>query len=78
MGNLTLVVAALSYAGQLNFTAAADRDSCSDVDVFVLGVRSALDDLERSVLGSTTDGRVGAGKSRPQSAGEAAIGGGPR
>jgi hypothetical protein len=49
MGNLTLVVAALSYAGQLNLTAAADRDSCPDVDVFAEGVRSALDDLARSI-----------------------------
>ncbi len=49
MGNLTLVVAALSYAGQLNLTAAADRDSCPDVEVFVHGVHSAVDDLARSV-----------------------------
>src|SRR6266566_4911199 len=33
MGNLTLVVAVLSYAGQLNFAAAADQDSCPDLDV---------------------------------------------
>ena len=39
MGNLTLVVAALSYAGQLNLAAAADRDNCPDVDVFAQGVR---------------------------------------
>ncbi len=34
MGNLTLVVAALSYAGQLNITAVADRVGCPDVEVF--------------------------------------------
>jgi WS/DGAT/MGAT family acyltransferase len=45
MGNLTLVVAALSYAGQLNLTAAADRDSCPDVEVFTQGVSDALDAL---------------------------------
>jgi len=50
MGNLTLVVAALSYAGQLNLTAVADRDGCPDVEVFAQGVRRALDDLARSVL----------------------------
>jgi hypothetical protein len=50
MGNLTLVVAVLSYAGQLNFTAAADRDHCPDVEVFAAGVRSALDELARSAL----------------------------
>ncbi|HEX8862576.1 MAG TPA: wax ester/triacylglycerol synthase family O-acyltransferase [Actinomycetes bacterium] len=50
MGNLTLVVAVLSYAGQLNLTAVADRDGCPDVEVFAEGARSALDDLARSVL----------------------------
>jgi diacylglycerol O-acyltransferase / wax synthase len=50
MGNLTLVVAVLSYAGQLNFTAVADRDGCPDVEVFAQGVSSALDDLARSAL----------------------------
>ena len=50
MGNLTLVVAALSYAGQLNLTAAADRDSCPDVEVFTQGVHDALDELGRNVL----------------------------
>lgn len=49
MGNLTLVVAALSYDGQLNLTASADRDGCPDVEVFARGVRGALDDLARSV-----------------------------
>jgi diacylglycerol O-acyltransferase len=50
MGNLTLVVPVLSYAGQLNLTAVADQDTCPDVEVFAQGVRSALDDLARSVL----------------------------
>ena len=45
MGNLTLVVGVLSYAGQLNLTAVADRDGCPDVELFAQGVRSALDDL---------------------------------
>ena len=40
MGNLTLVVGALSYAGQFNITAVADRDGCPDVEVFAQGVRS--------------------------------------
>jgi diacylglycerol O-acyltransferase / wax synthase len=48
MGNLALVVAVLSYAGQLNLTAVADRDGCPDVEVFAQGVRSALDDLARA------------------------------
>lgn len=45
MGNLTLVVAALSYDGQLNITAAADRSACPDVEVFAQGVRATLDVL---------------------------------
>lgn len=49
MGNLTLVVAALSYAGQLNVTAAADRDSCSDLEIFTQGVHDTLDALARSL-----------------------------
>ena len=49
MGNLTLAVAVLSYAGQLNLTAIADRDTCPDLEVFVQGMQAALDDLERSV-----------------------------
>jgi WS/DGAT/MGAT family acyltransferase len=49
MGNLTLVVAALSYAGQLNLTAVADRDSCPDLELFAHGVRNAIDDLARTV-----------------------------
>jgi hypothetical protein len=48
MGNLTLVVAVLSYAGQLNITAVADRGGCPDLDVFVRGVRHAFDDLTRT------------------------------
>ena len=49
MGNLTLVVAVMSYAGQLNIAAAADRDGCPDLEVFAHGVRSAVDVLARSV-----------------------------
>jgi diacylglycerol O-acyltransferase len=49
MGNLTLVVAALSYAGQLNLTAVADHDHCPDLEVFAQGVHTALDDLARTV-----------------------------
>jgi diacylglycerol O-acyltransferase / wax synthase len=50
VGNQTLGVVVLSYAGQLNLTAVADRDTCPDVDVFAQGVRGALDGLARSVL----------------------------
>jgi diacylglycerol O-acyltransferase / wax synthase len=50
MGNMTLGIGALSYAGQFNITVVADRDECPDVGVFVEGVRSSLDELARSVL----------------------------
>jgi diacylglycerol O-acyltransferase / wax synthase len=50
MGNLTLAVGVLSYAGQLNLTAVADHDHCPDLEIFTRGVRSALDDLARSAL----------------------------
>jgi len=50
VANITLAVAVLSYAGQLNITAVADQDGCSDVEVFAQGVRGALDDLARSTF----------------------------
>jgi diacylglycerol O-acyltransferase / wax synthase len=50
MGNLTLVVGVLSYAGQLNLTAVADRAGCPDVEVFAQGARTAVDELARSAL----------------------------
>jgi diacylglycerol O-acyltransferase len=49
MGNVTLAVAAFSYAGQLNIIAVADRDTCPDVEVFAQGVRRSLDELARSL-----------------------------
>lgn len=49
MGNLTLVVAALSYAGQLTITTVADAQHCADVDAFTQGARTTLDDLTRTL-----------------------------
>ena len=49
MGNFTLVVAALSYAGQLNLTVVADRDNCPDVQVFAQAVQGTLDELVESM-----------------------------
>jgi diacylglycerol O-acyltransferase len=49
IGNITLAVGVLSYAGQLNLTAVADRDGCADVEVFAQGVQAALDELAQSV-----------------------------
>jgi diacylglycerol O-acyltransferase / wax synthase len=48
-GNMTLGIGVLSYAGQLNITAVADRDGCPDVEVFTHGLRSALDELTQPV-----------------------------
>jgi len=50
IGNLTLAVGVLSYAGQLNLTAVADRDGCADVEVFAQGVQNTLDELAQSLL----------------------------
>jgi WS/DGAT/MGAT family acyltransferase len=54
MGNLTLVVGVLSYAGQLNLTAVADHDSCPDLEVFAHGVRTALDATTAAEVTSAT------------------------
>jgi diacylglycerol O-acyltransferase / wax synthase len=43
LGNIALGVGAFSYADQFNVTTVADRDGCPDVDVFVQGLREALD-----------------------------------
>jgi diacylglycerol O-acyltransferase len=53
-GNMTLGIGVLSYAGQLNLTAVADRDSCPDADAFANGLRSALNQLTRPVLTPST------------------------
>ena len=49
MGNMSIGVGALSYAGQLNITAVADRDVCPDLEAFMGGVRRSLQALERSL-----------------------------
>lgn len=58
MGNLTLVVGALSYAGQLNLTAVGDPDGCPDVEEFAQGVRDALDDLVSHAHVDPADGLI--------------------
>jgi diacylglycerol O-acyltransferase len=45
MANVSVGVGALSYAGQFNLTAVADRDLCPDLEMFVKGMRSSLDAL---------------------------------
>jgi diacylglycerol O-acyltransferase len=45
IGNEALSIGVLSYAGQLNLTAVADGEACSDVEVFAHGVRSTFENL---------------------------------
>jgi diacylglycerol O-acyltransferase / wax synthase len=56
MGNVSIGVGALSYAGQFNLTAVADRDLCPDLEVFIDGARRCLDTLAASLLLPTTAG----------------------
>jgi WS/DGAT/MGAT family acyltransferase len=46
VGRVSLGVGALSYAGQLNIAAVADRDGYPDLDVFAAAVRHELQRLE--------------------------------
>lgn len=46
IGKVSLGVGAMSYAGQFNITAVADRDGYPDLDVFAAGVREELHALE--------------------------------
>jgi diacylglycerol O-acyltransferase / wax synthase len=50
--NLSIGVGALSYAGQFNITVVADLQLCPDVEIFVDGVRHALDALQDGISGS--------------------------
>jgi diacylglycerol O-acyltransferase len=56
MANVSVGVGALSYAGQFNITAVADRDLCPDLEVFAGGVRRSLDALAASMLADTAAG----------------------
>jgi hypothetical protein len=53
LGNVSIGVGALSYAGQFNITTVADRESCPDLDVFAKGVRRSLDALTAAVQAYT-------------------------
>jgi hypothetical protein len=53
IGNVTLGIGALSYAGQLNLAIVADEDACPDVDVFVEGIRGTLRSLTAHQVGFT-------------------------
>jgi hypothetical protein len=49
IANTTLGIGALSYAGQFNIMAVADRDACPDLDVFASGTQDELWALAASV-----------------------------
>jgi diacylglycerol O-acyltransferase / wax synthase len=49
-GNVTLGIGAISYAGQFNVTAVADRELCPDLDVFLQGFQKSLGELAGSIL----------------------------
>lgn len=48
LGNESLGVGGLSYAGQFNMMAVADRDAYPDLSVLANGVRHELDALART------------------------------
>jgi diacylglycerol O-acyltransferase / wax synthase len=50
LGNITVGVGALSYAGRFAITVVADRDACPDAEVLARGVRAALRSMTRSEL----------------------------
>jgi diacylglycerol O-acyltransferase / wax synthase len=49
IGNVSIGVGALSYAGQFNLTAVADRDTCPDLERFAEGARRSLEALADSI-----------------------------
>ena len=49
----------MSYVGQLNLTAAADRDGCPGIEVFTHGARNELAELAQPVLIPTSWATVG-------------------
>jgi len=57
---VSLGVGALSYAGQFNITAVADRDSYPDLEVFAAGVREDLGTLTATIAGPARAGRLSA------------------
>jgi len=52
IGNVSIGVGALSYAGQLNLALVADRENVPDLESFVEGVRRSLDALGEARTGA--------------------------
>jgi diacylglycerol O-acyltransferase / wax synthase len=62
LGNVSIGVGALSYAGQFNVTAVADREICPDLEIFAEGMRRSLDALVDSVPIDSMASSSGGGK----------------
>ena len=58
IGNETLSIGVLSYAGQLNLTAVADGEACSDVEVFAHGVRTTFQKLAEPIVNASSQHAV--------------------
>jgi hypothetical protein len=54
IGTVSLGVGAISYAGQFNIGAVADKDAYMDIEVFAAGVRDELDRLAVAMVSGTT------------------------
>jgi WS/DGAT/MGAT family acyltransferase len=61
LGNVSIGIGALSYAGQFNVTVVADRDLCPDLDVFVEGLERSRDRLMGVVDRAVEHAPLGAG-----------------
>jgi hypothetical protein len=58
IGTVSLAVGAMSYAGQFNIMAVADRDAYPDIDIFATGVQDELCAL--AAAAGTRSSRLGA------------------
>lgn len=52
LGNITIGIGAMSYAGQFNVAIVADATTCPDLDVFTAGVADTMAALERRAAGT--------------------------
>lgn len=82
VGNVTIGIGAVSYAGQFNLTIVADHDACPDIDVFAKGIQRSLDELSGAMSQEPTMGRR-ADEGPPWQSGGAnrtssGLGGGPK
>ena len=53
LGNITIGIGAMSYAGRFNIVIVADTTTCPDLDIFTAGVADAMAALERPSSGQS-------------------------